>query len=47
MYYITQEAPVVQTLEIALRDWAKGLRKVCCRVIMLVSYDGRTWRCAF
>jgi hypothetical protein len=26
MYYITQEAPVVQTLEIALRDWAKGLR---------------------
>jgi hypothetical protein len=37
MYYITQEAPVVQTLEIALRDWAKGLRTVRCQVIMLVG----------
>jgi hypothetical protein len=32
----------VQTLEIVLRDWAKGLRKVCCRYIMLVNYDGRS-----
>ena len=28
----------MQTLEFVLRDWAKGLRTVRCRVIMLVSY---------
>ena len=28
--------------ELVLRDWAKGLRIVCCRVIMLVSYYGRS-----
>lgn len=28
----------MQTLEIVLRDWAKGLRTVRRRVIMLVSY---------
>jgi hypothetical protein len=32
----------VQTLEIALRDWSKGLRTVRCRIIMLVSYYGRS-----
>ena len=32
----------MQTLEIVLRDWAKGLRTVRRRVIMLVSYYGRS-----
>ena len=30
----------MQTLEAVLRDWAKGLRTVRRRVIMLVSYHG-------